>query len=80
MSDFVLNVRNGHVRYIERTAPGPTSVRETTLDAARWLIEDNPPFRSHEFEGYPIAVRTERGSEYFLEGVWPEKNRKKRKK
>lgn len=79
MSDFILTTRDGFVTYIERTKPYKPHKRETRLEAARWMLDEYPPYRSDEFEGYPIAVKNSIGSEYFFEGEWPEKRRRKNK-
>ena len=76
--EYKLMVRCGSVNYLMKQNGEPVGSK-TTKDSAEWMLEQNKPFRSKEFEDFPIAVRTERGDEYFFEGVWPEPQKKPRK-
>ena len=79
--DYKLTSANGRINYIMKQESGPVG-SNTRLDSAEWMLKENKPFRSTEFEGYPIGVKVECGTEYFFEGEWPEpqKKPKKRKK
>ena len=77
--EYKLMVRCGFVNYRMKQSGGAVGSK-TELSNAEWMLEQNKPFRSKEFEDFPIAVRTERGDEYFFEGVWPEPQKKPRKR
>lgn len=64
-----LNVNGDKVKYLARVK-GEVIGSDTREDTALWMIEQNKPHRSDEFDGFPIAVNVS-GVEYFFAGEWP---------
>lgn len=62
-----LKVINGKVKYLARVK-GEVVGSDTREDTARWMIEQDKPYKSDEFRGFPIAVKVG-GTEYFFEGI-----------
>lgn len=79
MNEYRLDVQNGRVKYVMMQKCGPVG-SDTRVDSARWMLENNRPFRSAAIEGYPIGVRTENGDEYFFAGEWEAQKRRRRMK
>lgn len=73
--EYKLMVRCGSVNYLMKQNGEPVGCK-AKQDSAEWILEQNKPFRSTEFADFPIAVKTQRGDEYFFEGVWPEPQKK----
>lgn len=65
---YTLNATNGHVRYALKQKSG-TITGETTLDAAKWMLDENKPFRTIEMDGYAIGVDVN-GARFFFDGEW----------
>lgn len=78
MSEYKLAAENGRVKYVMIQKSGLVG-SDTREDSARWMLEQNKPFRSTILDGYPIGVRTEKGDEYLFAGEWPEKKRRRKK-
>lgn len=70
--------KNGKVNYLMKQKDGPVG-SATPLSTAEWMLEQNKPFRSTEYPGFPVAVKTENGDEYFFEGTWDAPKRKRKK-
>ena len=62
-----LHVVNGKVKYLARVK-GEVVGSDTREDTAQWMIQQDTPRKSDEFDGFPIAVKVG-GTEYFFEGV-----------
>ena len=62
-----LNAIGGKVQYLARVK-GEVIGSDTLEDTALWMLQQDKPRRSDEFEGFPIAV-TVGGTEYFFSGV-----------
>ena len=77
--EYKLMVRCGYVNYVMKQKNGNVGSK-SKLDTTEWILEQNKPFRSAEFADFPIAVKTAQGDEYFFEGVWPEPQKKPRKR
>ena len=77
--EYKLMVRCGFVNYLMKQNGEPVGCK-TKLDSAEWILAQNKPFRSTEFEDFQIAAKTENGDEYFFEGVWPEQKKPAPKK
>ena len=76
--EYTLMTTNGRVKYIMRQSSG-TVGSDTPKSSAEWMLQNNGAFKSMEFEGYPIGVKTQKGDEYFFQGVWPEPKRKRKR-
>ena len=75
--EYKLSVNNGLVNYLMKQNGEPVGCK-TKQDSAEWMLEQNKPFRSTEYPGYPIAVKTENGDEYFFEVTWDRPKRRKK--
>lgn len=67
---YRLNNVEGRIKYFVRGKNGTTG-STTRTDSAEWMLRENKPYRSDEFEGYPIAVDCNRNT-YFFSGTWIE--------
>lgn len=67
--NFRLDISNGKVKYIMKQKGGNVG-SDTSVDSANWMLKEGKPRRSDEFPGYPIAVTTQNGEEYFFAGEW----------
>ena len=67
-----LHVVNGKVKYLARVKVPRVGVEvvgsDTRDDTAQWMIQQDTPRKSDEFDGFPIAVKVG-GTEYFFEGI-----------
>ena len=67
-----LHVVNGKVKYLARVKVPRLGVEvvgsDTRDDTAIWMIQQDTPRKSDEFDGFPIAVKVG-GTEYFFEGI-----------
>lgn len=78
--DYKLRPNNGKIRYITKQISANVET-ETQLSSAEWMLNEGKPFRSDEFEGFPVGVEIN-GTKYFFAGEWPvaPKKRKTRRK
>ena len=67
--EYKLSVIGGKVRYLARVKNEVVG-SDTLEDTALWMLQQDKPRRSDEFEGFPIAVKVG-GTEYFFSGSWP---------
>ena len=77
-TDYILKAVDGRVNYVMKTYLDPYfgSALQVSVE---WMLHEYKPHRSTEFEGYPICVKVDCGTEYFFEGEWPEKPKRKKK-
>ncbi len=76
--EYKLRSINGRIRYITKQDNANVEA-ETSLNSAEWMLNEGKPFRSDEFEGFPIGVEVNK-SLYFFAGEWPVEPKKRRKR
>lgn len=75
---YKLSTQNGKVRYIAKMKNQNVG-SDTSIGTALWLLEQNKPFQSDEFPGYPVAVTTPHGDQYFFAGEWVQSDKPQKK-